>query len=355
MQPGAGGGRHAVGRHREVVVGPVGAGLDVVLVHVAVGADEVHVLAVVRAPVAVQRRARGRRHPVREGGQVVVQPREAGMGVQLVDVAVLADEVHVLAGVAAEIPVHGAAGRRQHRRRRVDGAVDADELHVGHRKVGDRLEVGRDVAVAVAAAELEDADGLPRSRSGREAVQRRHLLRRERRGVEAAGGLAHHRARERPVVQAEHVLDHVRQLAGQAHRALDAAVPGAAEPIGVEPYAEGALHLRHGAGQADAAPRAVPFHNLKAVACRKGGDAVEVVIRGAVAGGELLARQVAALGRARVEDGQGRRARPAAHAHRHRQRRVRLGRTEPDRAGVRRPCAVPDHGSGDRFLTVRVV
>ena len=102
------------GQRGQVVVDPVGAGADEELVDVAVGADEVDVLAVLGAPEAVERGVGRRCHGAGQRGQVVVDPVGAGADEELVDVAVGADEVDVLAVVGAPEAVERGVGRRCH-------------------------------------------------------------------------------------------------------------------------------------------------------------------------------------------------------------------------------------------------
>ncbi len=73
----------------------------------AVGADEVDVLARVGAVEGFERAAGSRGHRTPRGGRdVVVLPcRSAWRDVEFVDVAVRADEVHVLAVVLLPVPV----------------------------------------------------------------------------------------------------------------------------------------------------------------------------------------------------------------------------------------------------------
>src|SRR5690242_2531665 len=79
-----------------------------------VGADEEDVLAVVAEPIAGQGAGRGGWHGAGQGGQVVVAPAPA-VDVELVDVAVGADEKDVLTVVAERVAGQGASGGGWHR------------------------------------------------------------------------------------------------------------------------------------------------------------------------------------------------------------------------------------------------
>src|ERR1700692_2766577 len=102
--------RCALGKADEVVIDPAGARTNIELVNMAVGGDEVDVLTVVAAPIAVKLAACGGQSSVGEDGQVVIHPARAGMNVQFVHLAIALDEVDVLAAVAAPISVKPAAG-----------------------------------------------------------------------------------------------------------------------------------------------------------------------------------------------------------------------------------------------------
>ena len=107
----AGRSRNAVTQNRQVVVDPSGPGVDIQLVDVAVGVDVIHVLAVVASPITIKRTATRRKNPLTEDREIVIDPSHSGVNVQLVDVAVGVDEIDVLAVVASPVTVERAAGR----------------------------------------------------------------------------------------------------------------------------------------------------------------------------------------------------------------------------------------------------
>ncbi len=220
-------------------------------------------------------------------------------------------------------------------------------LHRRDRRVRDAeaLEVGREVGRPIAAAELDDADGLAAAVGvGREVVQLRELRRRERR--RAGGGRVRRdhragrllrgrrvvvlelRARRRTIVDAEHAFDDVGQFA--RHRQLaDAAAIGAAGirevlDVGLERLRE----LPHGARQEYAATRAIGRDDADAERLREFGHAIEVGLRAAEPLGVVFAPDVLA-----VRVGVARRRREverlrAPHAHRHLESLVGRDRSE---------------------------
>ena len=97
----------------EVVVDPLVAGADVELVQVSVaGADEVDVLLAVGLSVGVERAAGGGDRAVAgEQVEIVVDPLGVGVDVKLADVAVGPNEVDVLGVVVAPVAGERAVGR----------------------------------------------------------------------------------------------------------------------------------------------------------------------------------------------------------------------------------------------------
>src|SRR5882757_5893593 len=147
----AGGGDRAVaGEQVEIVVDPLGVGVDVKLADVAVGPNEVDVLGVVVAPVAGERAVgRGPDAVAGELVEVVVDPVGVESDVELVDLSVSPDEVDVLAAVGAEIATEGAgAGRAD----AVAGQVDE--------VVVDPVAMGCDVELADVAVGAYEIDVL---------------------------------------------------------------------------------------------------------------------------------------------------------------------------------------------------
>ena len=96
---------------RFVLPDPAGAARkdpELVDVVVCAGAEIEDMHTVVVAPISAQSRLEGGRFGGRQFGQVIVHPTGAGDDVELVHMAVDADEVDVLAVVAA--PITGEAG-----------------------------------------------------------------------------------------------------------------------------------------------------------------------------------------------------------------------------------------------------
>ena len=164
----------------QVVVHPSAAGCDVKLVQVAVDADEVDVLAAVVAPVAVQLPVtHHRRDRVRQRRQVVVHPAGAGGPrgvVKLVHVAVDTKEVDVPAAVAAPIGVQ----RRPDVRR--DGARHSRQVVVGPACAGNDEKL-MDVLVCADVQHVLTAVGVPvggqrrvHIRGGHRVGQRRQVV-----------------------------------------------------------------------------------------------------------------------------------------------------------------------------------
>jgi hypothetical protein len=144
-----------------------------------------------------------------------------------------------------------------------------------------------------------------------------------------AGGSGH-----APIVQAEHTLDDVHQIARQVDRSLAPPIGLRRRLVAAQVYREGAAHLlgrprdvNHAAGNAGP-------HDVQAAGARKGGHALEVGRVCAVAGGEVLTREGSAPARRQLW-----RVRAASHADTHRQDFCRVRRAHQARAWSRTPLA----------------
>ena len=198
--------------------------------------------------------------------------------------------------------------------------VHGDGGDIGRRQV-ELIEVGGDVALGEAAAELDDADGLALAGEARgEVVELGDLRRGEAlRGggpdgdASGDGGSPATRAvgvddmgtRLHAVIEAEDAFDDVGDVSGHLHRAEAATVVALGRGVVDELDFEGVLEVTDGAGDDDVALGGVSREDLEAVLLGVLGDAGEVGGIGTVFGDELVFGEVGALARELRADGGG--------------------------------------------------
>ena len=191
------------------------------------------------------------------------------------------------------------------------------------------------MGAAEAAAELEHRDPLPAAvEAAREVVQLGDARRRE-------GGLAGLvgarprdgatvRGRLRPVVEAEHPLDRRRDRGRHVEVARASAVVALRRAVVRETRGERVLHPRRWSHEDDAAPRRARLADVQSMRPCELLDRGEVLVVGAVAGGELAPREVAAFPERLASELVRRRQRLArTHDHRHLDRLVGRDRADP--------------------------